>query len=214
MAPPQYRRGLGAVVRFDISNNGGTLTYNSSAPTPNTIIASGATLNVPGGLVDPTEITFGVGASNIDTLYVSDSGVGSVVAIPHAIAQTPGAMTTVVAAGSGAPGHTLNYPSGLAWAPNGNLEVVDLGATTGQGQILTFKLPTAAPSTTLTAGSNDEALPLTNGTIHVGSTAAFPSSGNLFINAINTTVSYTGKTRRPASPASLEAVWARFWLRG
>jgi hypothetical protein len=188
--------GPGAVVRFDITNNGG-LAYNSLS-TPS-IIASAATLNVPGGLFDPTEMTFGVGASNIDTLYVSDSGVGSVVAIPHAIAQTPGTMTTYVAAGSGATGHTLNFPSGLSWAANGDLEVVDLGATTNQGQILTFGAPTAAASTTITAGSNNQALPLpstpaSQDTIHVASTAGFPSSGALFINAINTTVTYTGKT--------------------
>ena len=186
--------GPGAVVRFDINNNGGLAYSGQSA-----IIASAATLNVPGGLIDPTGMAFGVGASNIDTLYVSDSGVGSVVAIPHAIAQTPGTMTTFVAAGSGAVGHTLNYPSGLTWAANGNLEVVDLGATSLQGQILTFKMPTAPASTAITAGSNTVSLPLPSSpalqdTIHVASTAAFPSSGSLFINAINTTVSYTGKT--------------------
>jgi hypothetical protein len=180
--------GLGAVVRFGISNNGGQLSYNGQS----SIMASGPTLNVPTGLIDPTELTFGVGKSDIDTLYVSNSGAGSVVAIPHAIAQTPGTMTMYIAAGSGAPGHTLNFPSGLAWAPNGNLEVVDLGATTLQGQVLTFGTPGAPASTTITAGSNGQALP--QGTIDVGSTAGFPNSGSLFINAINTTVSYTGKT--------------------
>jgi hypothetical protein len=180
--------GPGAVVRFAVSNNGGQLTYEGNP----TIIASGPTLNVPSGLIDPTELTFGVGTANIDTLYVSNSGAGSVVAIPHAVAQTPGTMTLFVAAGSGATGHTLNYPSGLAWAKNGSLEVVDLGATTGQGQILTFKLPTTPARATIAVGSNGQTLP--QGTINVGSTAGFPSSGGLFINAINTTITYTGKT--------------------
>src|SRR5262249_40915936 len=141
--------GQGAVVRFGITNTGGQLSYNGQS----TIIASAPTLNVPTGLIDPTEMTFGVGRPNIDTLYVSNSGAGSVVAIPPAIAQTPGTMTTYIAAGSSAPGHTLNFPSGLVWAPNGNLEVVDLGATTLQGQVLTFAAPSAPASTTITAGS-------------------------------------------------------------
>ena len=187
--------GPGGVVRFDLTNNGGLAYSGQSA-----IIASAPTLNAPGGLVDPTEMAFGVGAANIDTLYVSDSGVGSVVAIPHAVAQTPGALTTFVAPGSGPTAHPLIYPTGLAWSSSGALEVVDLGNPEAQtpaqdvGQVLTFKMPTAPASTTLTAGSNDQQLPLTNGTIDVKSTAGFPASGGLFINGINTTVTYTGKT--------------------
>jgi sugar lactone lactonase YvrE len=179
--------GPGAVVRFDIIDNGALSFTGGSA-----IIASAPTLNVPTGLADPTEMVFGIGASNIDTLYVSNSGIGSVVAIPHATAQTPGAMTTFIAKGSGAAGHTLNYPTGLTWVNSGVLDVVDLGATTGQGQVLKFKMPTVPASTTIAAGSNGKSLP--QAVINVSSTAGFPSSGNLFINAINQTVSYTGKT--------------------
>ena len=91
-----------AVVRFDINNNGGLAYSGQSA-----IIASAATLNVPGGLIDPTGMAFGVGDQHRYALCERFRGRGRGDSARHR--PTPGTMTTFVAAGS--MGHTLNYPS-------------------------------------------------------------------------------------------------------
>ena len=111
----------GAVVRFNIAATNGNLSYGGSFAT------------IATGLIQPTEMTFGVKAADLDSLYVSDSGAGSVVKITHAIAASP-SSSTFIAAGSGG----LNYPSGLTFGSAGNLYVVDLGATTHVGQVLRF----------------------------------------------------------------------------
>jgi hypothetical protein len=113
----------GAVVRFSITNTGGLLSYAGS----NTTIAT--------GLIQPTEMAFGVAPTQLDTLYVSDSGAGSVVKITQADGTSP-TTSTFIPAGS----HGLNYPSGLTWGVDGRLYVVDLGATSlqGQGQVLRY----------------------------------------------------------------------------
>jgi hypothetical protein len=111
-----------AVVRFGITSSGSVLTFNGSATT------------IATGLIQPTEMTFGVRPDDLNTLYVSNSGVGSVVKIAHADGASP-LTTTFIAAGSGG----LNYPSGLSWGgPDGMLCVVDLGATSFVGQVLCF----------------------------------------------------------------------------
>ena len=128
----------GAVVRFNIGTTNGVLAYGGSYST------------IATGLIQPTEMTFGVAANDLDSLYVSDSGAGSVVKITHAVAAAP-TSSTFIAAGSG----TLNYPSGLTWGSGGKLFVVDLGATTDAGQVLrfnangTFDGVFATPSTAL-----------------------------------------------------------------
>ncbi len=113
--------GTGAVVRFDITNTNGVLSY------------SGTSRLIATGLDQPTEMSFGKSATNLNTLYVSDSGAGSVIAVTHADAQTPTASTFIAAHANG-----LSYPSGLTWQ-NGRLYVVDLGAATGQGQVLRYR---------------------------------------------------------------------------
>src|SRR5262249_7988420 len=110
-----------AVVRFNIAATNGNLSYGGSFAT------------IATGLIQPTEMTFGVKAADLDSLYVSDSGAGSVVKITHAIAASP-SSSTFIAAGRGG----LNYPSGLTFGSTGNLYVVDLGATTHVGQVLRF----------------------------------------------------------------------------
>ncbi len=116
----------GAVIRFDISNSGGVLSYSGT----NTAVAT--------GLIQPTEMTFGDTAATRNTLYVSNSGgeivPGDIVAIAHADSASP-SQSTFIASGTG----SLNYPAGLTWGPQGGLYVVDLAATAShQGQILQF----------------------------------------------------------------------------
>ena len=53
--------GGGSVVRFDITSASGQLSYASANAT------------IVGGLAEPTEITFGAAANDLDSLYVSNS---------------------------------------------------------------------------------------------------------------------------------------------
>ena len=78
----------GAVVRFDMTTTGGTLTYAGT----NSTIAS--------GLVQPTEMTFGALANDWDSLYVSNSAADTVVKITHAVAASP-TSSTFIAPGTG-----------------------------------------------------------------------------------------------------------------
>src|SRR5262245_3363377 len=110
----------GAVVRFDIAATNSGLSYAGTATT------------IATGLTQPTELTFGVAPADLDSLYVSNSGAGNVIKIPHAVAASP-SHSEFIAAGSGG----LNYPSGLTWH-GGKLYVVDLGATTNVGQVLRY----------------------------------------------------------------------------
>src|SRR5262249_27841118 len=106
----------GAVVRFNITNTGGVLSYDSSA-TNFTVIATT-------GLIQPAGLAFGTAAGDTHTLYVSNSGTQEVDKITGADGASP-VISTFVAAGSGG----LNFPSGLFWGADGKMYVVDLGAT-------------------------------------------------------------------------------------
>src|SRR4029077_7952194 len=84
------------------------------------------------GLVQPTAITFGA-AGDATSLYVSNSAVDNVVKVASASSATP-STTVFIASASGG----LNYPAGLTWGPDGKFYVVDLGATSFQGNVLQF----------------------------------------------------------------------------
>jgi hypothetical protein len=116
----------GAVVRFGITDTGSGLSYN------------GTTMTIATGLVQPTGMVFGTGG-DASSLYVSNSGAGTVVKIAGATGSAP-VTTTFVTAGEGG----LDYPSGLTWAPDGALIVTDMNvAHGGSGQLLAYT-PTGA----------------------------------------------------------------------
>jgi hypothetical protein len=115
----------GGVIRFDITKHSGVLAYSGTAVTITT------------GLIQPTEMTFGASAGNLDDLYVSNSGGASVIKIKHATSLAPQTTTFIAMDANG-----LNYPTGLTWGPDGKLYVVDLGATTTThtGKILRYNV--------------------------------------------------------------------------
>src|SRR5262249_53523239 len=73
----------GAVVRFNIASTNGDLSYAGSATT------------IATGLTQPTELIFGVAATDLDSLYVSNSGGGNVVKIAHATAANHSSSTFI-----------------------------------------------------------------------------------------------------------------------
>ena len=105
----------GDVVRLNMTNVNGTLSYTGT----NAIIST--------GLADPTEMTFGTAANDLDSLYVSNSGADTVVKIAHAGAANPTTTAFITPGANGLGTTTMNFPSGLTWQ-NGKLFVVDLGA--------------------------------------------------------------------------------------
>ena len=122
----------GAVISFATVETANGLAYANSYTTVDT------------GLIQPTFITFGTAPGDTDSLYVSstaiievddqEEGVGEVTKIVDA-STTPN-PEIFVSPGAGG----LNTASGLEWGPNGNLYVVDLAATSpdGQGNVLEF----------------------------------------------------------------------------
>jgi hypothetical protein len=124
----------GAVVRFNISATHGHLIY------------AGSYAGVASGLVQPTEMTFGVG-TGADNLLVSNSVDDEVIQIADATGASPTSSVFIAPSSGG-----MNYPSGLTWGPDGDLYVVDLGATNGVGQVLKFS-PTGNFIKVFTKGS-------------------------------------------------------------
>ncbi|OWK37752.1 beta strand repeat-containing protein [Fimbriiglobus ruber] len=123
----------GAVVRFSTAMVGGELTYGGTATT------------IATGLIQPTGLAFGTAAGDTNNLYVSSTaivmvggsptGEGEVSKITNAPAVATASTPTVfVQPGSGG----LNSAAGLAWGPGGLLYVVDLGATSFQGNVLAY----------------------------------------------------------------------------
>jgi PKD domain len=116
--------GSGAVVRFDISNSNGTLSY------------SGTNSTISTGLDQPAGVAFGVAPNHECCLYVADSGDNRVVMIFHAANYAmPMTMDAVPAGMDG-----LSDPVGVTWH-NGQLYVVDVGSSAQpQGEILRFSV--------------------------------------------------------------------------
>jgi hypothetical protein len=112
----------GAVVRLGITSNSSGLAY------------SGTSATIATGLVQPTGLTFGANFGDTNNLYVSNSGGDNVIKVSGAVSATPTLSEFV----SGA-GNNINFPSGLTWGRDGDLYVVDLGATSFQGQVVQFK---------------------------------------------------------------------------
>ena len=117
----QGSTGGGEVIKFGIVSGAEGLGYD------------GTFSAVATGLVQPTGLTFGTAASDTGNLYVSNTGLQDVVKITGATTATP-TSSTFVAPGSGG----LNFPSGLTWGPDGKFYLVDLGATSFQGNVLQY----------------------------------------------------------------------------
>jgi hypothetical protein len=116
----------GGVVRFDM--NYSPVNGISYAGTFHVLVA---------GLTMPTSLTFGVGV-DAGSLYVSNSFARSVIKVANATTTpTPGntlPFTTFIAPGTGG----LDTPTGIAWGPDGRFYVVDVGASTFQGNVFRF----------------------------------------------------------------------------
>jgi hypothetical protein len=111
----------GAVIRFNITGGASGLTY------------AGTSATVASGLVQPTGLTFGTASGDTNNLYVCNVGTDTVVKVTGATSASPSSGTFVAAASGG-----LNYPAAVSWGADGKFYVVDLGATTQQGNVLQY----------------------------------------------------------------------------
>ena len=116
------------IIRFNVTNFG------------NTLFADGSGTSILSGLIQPTAVAFGVAPGDTHTLYVSDSGAatsttgGPVLKIANADGVNGPPTSSIFVAGSA----QINYPAGITFAPNGTMYLVDLGATSFQGQVFTI----------------------------------------------------------------------------
>jgi hypothetical protein len=106
--------GADQVIRFDITNNGGQLSYSGNSTT------------IATGLTTACDITFGANPGDQNNLYVSDDN--SVLKITNATGASP-TSSTFVSPGSGG----LTYSCGLTWH-GGILYDTDPGS----GQVLEY----------------------------------------------------------------------------
>ena len=153
-------------MRFDIANNNGVLTFTGAY----SVIAT--TESVGGDpLFEPSGIAFGVGAADMNNLYVANSGgglaPGNIVKITDATGANP---TPTIFAQAGAEG--LNFPVAVVFQKNGDLLVTDFGgsAVTAAGRIERFG-PTGQTLTPL----------VTNMVSQFPSDTVLTSTGNLIV---------------------------------
>src|SRR5262249_33799514 len=121
----------GAIVRFDVSNSGGTLTA----------VGTGTVLPLT-GIAQPSGLAFGTAFGDTTTLYLANSGGQDVLKIAGAPGASPTQSAIMVSNGT----NNLNYPTGIRFGSDGMLYVVDLGATSFQGQV--FKVNPDGSNTT------------------------------------------------------------------
>src|SRR5262249_35293340 len=117
----QSATGGGEVIKFNILSSALGLAY------------AGTFSTVATGLIQPSGLTFGVAGGDTGNLYVSNSGFQDVIKVTGATTATP-TSSIFVAPGTGGP----NFPAGLTWGPDGKFYLVDLGATSFQGNVLQF----------------------------------------------------------------------------
>jgi len=125
-----------AVVRFDVTNTAGVLSYGGTFTT------------VAGAQNQPNGLTFGTAAGDETTLYVGTAA--GVVRIANAT-TVPGAAVPFILPGPGSGG--LEFAAGLAFGSDGDLFVADLGAFTGAGKVLRFNPDGTFDSEVVAAGS-------------------------------------------------------------
>ncbi len=114
----------GAVIRFNITSGVGGLAYTGSYAT------------VASGLIQPSGLAFGTNAGDTNNLYVGDSGDDQVLKISNATSASPSSSQFINGTTLASP---MSFPTGLNWGPDGDLYVVDLGATNPQGNVYKFK---------------------------------------------------------------------------
>ncbi len=169
---------VGAVIRFGITNTGGTLSYSG---TETSVVPASA------GVAQPTGLTFGTSSGDTGNLYVATTGFydpynsaydlpSDVVKVTGATGSTP-STNIFVQPESGPETSPLDYASGVVWQ-NGTLYVVDLAAFTGAGQILTYDSTGAYLSTFVASGDGTNPGDLEG---QFPSNAVFDAQGNLLV---------------------------------
>ena len=111
----------GQVVRFNILNNNGVLSYNTSS-TP-TEVGSG-------GMFLPSDLTFGTAPGDTNNLYVTDTVDDVIDKITNA---TSGSSSQGLFFNGASVG--MEFPTSLSWSADGNLYVVDEGVKDAQGTV-------------------------------------------------------------------------------
>ncbi|WP_020474269.1 cadherin-like domain-containing protein [Zavarzinella formosa] len=116
----------GRIVRFDMNYNGQVPQY------------AGTSTTFGDGLVQPSRLLFGTAQGDTDTLYVA--GVTGVSKIEDVSAATSSTAAAPFIFANFIDPTGPEYASGLAWAPDGDLLVVDLGPNqpTYNGQVLRY----------------------------------------------------------------------------
>lgn len=165
-----------------------TVTYTGKTASSFTGCSGGSGTMSTGNSVFPTINTLSVSAG-VNNVYVHNLTVKSCV---NPQADAGGTSTCITAATM-----TQAYQSGSSGLYFSNLSVFHpkIGfSMQGNGFVIENCTFNGNQTTTIAAGSNGQALP--QGTINVGSTVSFTTTGSIFVvtSAGTQTVAYTGKT--------------------